>query len=334
MNHSGVDCKFIYNKIQKDTYFKSKKLNPEDMQAIQTLLSDGYTKLDFTLMFKIITHYNIFISPPARGWSSVPNDQETDIGDDAQRLRLERNNLVHMRITKIVKRIDSHIGYFGEASFERRIKKYLSIVIKDEIVENTQKRFLEIEGLEVTGSTPITLLFPNIEDPGKIADLIEPLKEEINRGSVLIKLKGAEMGSLILLLVIDNRTFADKNILTVAISDFLIRLVNTLDIHRCFYKRNDIVLTITEGRECTGNDDRMINKQNEMGSLLLNLEVENAVLMSESNLQDNIEQFLERMVSKINGQKLFNQTELTAIVELNDAVGQFREVSERMKKGK
>lgn len=139
MDASNIPAPAIYARILGDKKFQ-KKLTSTDNSLLQTLLQDGYTQLHLTLIFKIITYYtNMFINPPTRGWSSNPLPSETEIGDDAQRLRMKRNNFVHKvsnevsetefeeffsEMINICERVDSFLDNHGDESFQQIVKSY------------------------------------------------------------------------------------------------------------------------------------------------------------------------------------------------------------------
>lgn len=128
----------IYHKVMKDYYFREKKLNSTEMNTLQTLLTDGYTKLDVSFMYKIIKHFRL-IDPPTRDWNSCPLTDETELGDDIERIRRARNRLVHKfdaniseqayriffeEITIVSRRLDTYLKKEKGMGNENKIQEY------------------------------------------------------------------------------------------------------------------------------------------------------------------------------------------------------------------
>lgn len=95
LNVPGIAAQKIYSRIISDKKFNT-RLTLEEYVEVHKMPVYGYDNLNMALMLKIIVHYsNIFVDPPTRGWGSTPVFSEITIGDDLQRLRLFRNDLIH-----------------------------------------------------------------------------------------------------------------------------------------------------------------------------------------------------------------------------------------------
>ncbi|XP_063446798.1 interferon-induced very large GTPase 1-like [Mytilus trossulus] len=123
LEKSSIQPEQLYQIIMRTQKFKT-RLKSSEMIAIQTLQTDGYSKLDVSLVYKIAKFFNL-IPPPLRKWGSKPLPLETEIGDDVERIRIGRNNFVH-RVTcemtnaemsaffdefiQVAERVDSYLG--------------------------------------------------------------------------------------------------------------------------------------------------------------------------------------------------------------------------------
>ncbi|XP_076085238.1 uncharacterized protein LOC143056051 isoform X2 [Mytilus galloprovincialis] len=96
MAQTGTPAKTLYTDIMGNNPFR-RKLNKIELDMVDTLMTDEYTKIDVSLSYKIIVNFVklLPIPPPSRQWGANPNNKELGIGDDIERIRLERNSFVH-----------------------------------------------------------------------------------------------------------------------------------------------------------------------------------------------------------------------------------------------
>lgn len=81
--------------IQNDPNDKfMKSLNNAEKIIIQTLHTDDYNKLDMSLLYKLIRHFNL-VAEPSNKWGNKPLATDINQGDDMERMRNNRNDLVH-----------------------------------------------------------------------------------------------------------------------------------------------------------------------------------------------------------------------------------------------
>lgn len=112
----------VLRKIMRNNNFIM-PLNSFEMNALQTMPTDRFMKLDVSLMYKIIKFFRL-IDHPTRNWGANPFEQETKLGDDIERIRRARNHLVHKVDAKISKQ--SYIEFFDNITkVSRRLDKYL-----------------------------------------------------------------------------------------------------------------------------------------------------------------------------------------------------------------
>ncbi|CAC5423148.1 unnamed protein product [Mytilus coruscus] len=82
--------------------YLSKNLRPHEWAVIQGVQTNLYNNVDVSLMYKIIRNLNL-VPPPTRGWDNQihPMVSEITIGDDIERIRHRRNEIVHRGNTKV-----------------------------------------------------------------------------------------------------------------------------------------------------------------------------------------------------------------------------------------
>ncbi|CAC5363816.1 unnamed protein product [Mytilus coruscus] len=162
MQHQPISAPDLYNMIMRDKYFRPKKLNSVEIHTIQTLMTDGFSKLDFSIIYKIAKYFRGFIPTPTRNWGAKPLPNEIEEGDDVERLRQKRNHMVHKvnadmseqamneffaTSIEIGKRIDKYLNKTGQDGHEEKIKHYQSCSMEPETTENYLCALREIESL-------------------------------------------------------------------------------------------------------------------------------------------------------------------------------------------
>jgi hypothetical protein len=81
--------------IQNDPNNKfMKSLNKAEQKLIPTLNTDGFNKLDTSFLYKLIRHFNL-VPEPSEKWGKRPSATNINQGDDIERMRNNRNDLVH-----------------------------------------------------------------------------------------------------------------------------------------------------------------------------------------------------------------------------------------------
>lgn len=150
----------IYQMIMSTKKFKE-RLKHSEMKTIQTLQTEGFSKLDISLIYKIAKFFNL-IPPPTRHWGATPLSGEIDIGDDVERIRNGRNKMVHRidcemsdeemsaffsEFIAVGERIDTYLNKENGIKFKDNIAWYQTCPLDDEIEQNGQT-LQEIESLK------------------------------------------------------------------------------------------------------------------------------------------------------------------------------------------
>lgn len=136
------------------------------MSAIQSLLTQGFSNFDISLMYKIVRHRNFrLIVPdiPTRNWGTDPIETEDTIGDNIERIRMTRNKLDHNGqhfltekefqemfnlMEDIGKRADRHLGKPDE-HFKKRVASNKSGHIDKESEERCLRKLKGMQCLNI-----------------------------------------------------------------------------------------------------------------------------------------------------------------------------------------
>ena len=91
----------ILNDCLSNSYLK-KNLNATEWINIRKANTDGYVDFDIPLIYKLLRNLKL-IPPPTRGWEprGGPRLAETTIGDDLERFRTSRNEILHRGNTNV-----------------------------------------------------------------------------------------------------------------------------------------------------------------------------------------------------------------------------------------
>ena len=85
----------VFTMVQNESDNKfMKSLNKAEKKLIPTLNTDGFNKLDISLLYKLIRRFNL-VSEPSKKWGNRPSASDINQGDDIERMRNNRNDLVH-----------------------------------------------------------------------------------------------------------------------------------------------------------------------------------------------------------------------------------------------
>lgn len=151
-----------------------RKLNSDEMQTIKTLQNEGFSKLDTTIIYKIVVHFQGLIPPPTRNWGSNPQAHEIDTGDDVERIRIKRNGFAHQVFAEISeqdmneffvtsieigKRIDKYLNKTGENRHEKKIKDYQKCPMEPGNTDRYIRDLQEIESFKGMCSCYIGILY-------------------------------------------------------------------------------------------------------------------------------------------------------------------------------
>ena len=76
-------------------------MSSEEWNKIKTASTKGYVNFDIPLVYTILRNINTRIDPPTKGWhcNADPLQYDTTIGDDLQRCRKSRNEIIHTVVT-------------------------------------------------------------------------------------------------------------------------------------------------------------------------------------------------------------------------------------------
>lgn len=131
-------------------------LNSSEIGNLRTLHENGFTELEFSLMYRIMKKLSI-VDPPTRNWGANPLEHETTLGDDIERIRIARHNLIHQfkaniseqsyieffdNIILVSRRLDEHLKKPKGQGYENMIQAYklpsLDNKEKDKMLDDTK----------------------------------------------------------------------------------------------------------------------------------------------------------------------------------------------------
>ncbi|CAG2197436.1 unnamed protein product [Mytilus edulis] len=196
LEKSGIPSPVVHKMILKDKMFQ-KKLSLTDKISIKTLLTDGFTKLDVTLIYKIVKYFK-FIPPPSRNWGSKPMVHEKEIGDDVERIRQTRNNLVHRidcnvtdiefneffdEFIELGRRIDVYLGKPNNVGFEKDITYFKTCPMDEYLQWKYIRAIEEIACLKEKGRLYTNKIVFRVYYGTTIEDLIRDVKDETAIGA-------------------------------------------------------------------------------------------------------------------------------------------------------
>ena len=105
----------LYQKCSKNPDLKGRGLSSEEWNKIKTVSTKGYVNFDIPLVYTILRNINTSIAPPTKGWHSnaFPLPHDTTIGDDLERCRKTRNQIIHRGNTTVTdQELDDYFNLF------------------------------------------------------------------------------------------------------------------------------------------------------------------------------------------------------------------------------
>ncbi|CAC5401435.1 unnamed protein product [Mytilus coruscus] len=196
----------IYQIIMRAKKFKE-RLKHSEMTTIQTLQTDGFSNLDASLVYKIGKFFN-FIPPPTRQWGASPLPNDIEIGDDIERIRNARNEMVHRKdcemsdeemsvfFTEFIavgERIDVYLNKESGIGFKDSITLYKTCPLDEEMEENA-KALQGIESLNEQFQVSVDGKVIHVFYGNSMKELIEGCRQEdaSSSSAVIFVVKGVE----------------------------------------------------------------------------------------------------------------------------------------------
>lgn len=139
-----------------------KQLAPTEKKMISKLDSTGYNDLDISCLYKVIRYFNL-LPAPTEGWGQNPKPENQCQGDDVERMKRNRNDIIHrpraglsesegnhlfQQSIEIAKRMDSTIGS-PQNGFESKIQKLQSNNVSQEQYIKALEKCAEYQGSRI-----------------------------------------------------------------------------------------------------------------------------------------------------------------------------------------
>lgn len=155
-NFPSVKLDEIIKKAGKNL---KKNFNPSETRIIDNIRTEGFTKMDSSLLYKLIRHFEL-VEKPSSGWDNKPKAGAIKQGDDVQRLRSLRNSIFHTsEATMTEQEHESFFSVFLQCAdrldrylkrpqmiFTEEIKKVKSL--DDSILQPYNKKFEDTEKMQ------------------------------------------------------------------------------------------------------------------------------------------------------------------------------------------
>lgn len=162
----GISAQSIYDTVTNDLKFFN-KLREQEKKTLRTLRSDGFSKLDASIIYKLVIYYKktVYIPGPTNRWGVPPLPHHKDIGDDVERIRIARNEFAHKTnadtseldfkkffdlFLDVGQRIDTLLKNNPDNGYVRRIKDLKTTKLDTETAETILEQRQEIEKLKRT----------------------------------------------------------------------------------------------------------------------------------------------------------------------------------------
>lgn len=114
-----------------DTSYLSNNLKPREWNIIKAVRKNLYGEFDVPLIYKIIKTLNL-VPYPTKGWGNQtpPAETEITVGDDIERIRRIRNEIVHRGNANIS---DTELTYYFSIfkNIARRLELYLKMTNRE-----------------------------------------------------------------------------------------------------------------------------------------------------------------------------------------------------------
>lgn len=96
LEHRNLTALEVYDIVMNHVPFL-RKLKHQEKERLKTLRTDGFSKLDVSIIYKIVLYFKnkMFIPMPTKNWGVNPSQTDKDIGDDVERIHSARNHFAH-----------------------------------------------------------------------------------------------------------------------------------------------------------------------------------------------------------------------------------------------
>ncbi|XP_052073385.1 uncharacterized protein LOC127711392 [Mytilus californianus] len=133
----------LQNAVTNNKYLKT-HLNPDESLQITTATKHGYANafFDITLIYKIVRNLQL-VQAPTKGWGGgYPDDKDTTVGDDLERIRVKRNTIIHEVLRRDSYVTDKELGLYFTLfkAMASRLERDLGVIPGDFV-----QKFVELQ---------------------------------------------------------------------------------------------------------------------------------------------------------------------------------------------
>lgn len=164
LEHRTLTALEVYDFVMNRPQFL-KTLNDREDESLRTLRTDGFSKLDVSIIYKTVRHFRnkMFIPMPTDDWGVKPSPNNKDIGDDVERIHSARNHFAHKpnsdtsetefeeffdEFYYVGQRVDKYLRKNPTHGFARRIRDLKNAPMDTESIEKYLEARQEIEQLK------------------------------------------------------------------------------------------------------------------------------------------------------------------------------------------
>ncbi|CAG2189679.1 unnamed protein product [Mytilus edulis] len=277
-------------------------LNASEKLQITTLkTSYSYDSCDASFLYKLIRNSNC-LQPPTQGWGKIPTKKDTSLSDDIERIHMLRNKLAHRHNTRVDQ--NEFETYFMEFhKITQRIsedyEKELTSIETSSLDPNRQndltKALMALEDVKGEETIQIQIELTTVDDAESRAEILNGLKNDINKGAVNIEFIQADYGSLILYANIYSEIMKTDESLQLEISSFIRKILHHGRVNMTRTQWIDAVILLVEGSVELKTDSSAEK------TLRLKFNVKMDVFETETRLEAEIGDFMQQTIGHLNG---------------------------------
>ncbi|XP_071139075.1 uncharacterized protein [Mytilus edulis] len=358
LKYRKLPAEKVYDIVMNDVRFLN-ILGDKEKETLRTLRTDGFSKLDASIIYKIIINFKRtqFIPQPTSRWGEKPLPNNIDIGDDVERIHIARNEFAHKpngatseiefeeffkTFIEVGTRVDYFLSRNPKFGHERRIRDLKTTTMDTETVEKYLDLRQELEQLKRELIIRTNKKEVHIYIGKGVTEVIAKLKElkdQDDNSSTLLRLTvegvvDSDEQIEILRNMIDDIN-VESTVQVKSVEQKCIELI--VDINNFHLKTKYLLLKIVEeffkillekqafkwiDSEITvvvTFDGDVEGQSLSKGSLVLNLEMKNKDLR-DGKLNQQLTMLVENLLRKGNGRELIEEKNVNAYLDVDESL--------------
>lgn len=127
----NIESKNLQNAVTSNKILKT-LLNHDEILQVINATTHGYAKVffDVTLIYKLVRNLGLVQVPTKGSWGGeYPDDKHTTVGDDLERIRINRNTIIHKVLRRDSYVTDTELGLYFKIfkAMASRLEIYLGV---------------------------------------------------------------------------------------------------------------------------------------------------------------------------------------------------------------